>query len=72
MKAKLDQKHIPTGDPESESQGGTIDILVGMDHMNEAPREHKRRPGLILYKSVCLERDTWSAEHGAPEKQTQA
>jgi hypothetical protein len=32
--------------------GGPIDILVGMDHMDEAPREHRRAPGLALFKSV--------------------
>jgi hypothetical protein len=35
-----------------ENLGGPIDILIGMDHMDEALREHKRGSGLGLYKSV--------------------
>jgi hypothetical protein len=41
---------FPLGGKKCESPGGPTDMLLGRDHMDEAPREYKRRPGLILYK----------------------
>jgi hypothetical protein len=35
-----------------ESPGGPIDLLIGMDHTDDAPREHERGAGLVLYKFV--------------------
>jgi hypothetical protein len=29
-----------------------VDILIRMDHMGKAPREHRRSPGLVFYRSV--------------------
>jgi hypothetical protein len=35
-----------------DSSEGSIDLLIGMDHMDDAPREHERGQGLVLYRSV--------------------
>jgi hypothetical protein len=35
-----------------ESPGRSICLLIGMDHMEDAPREQKRGKNLVLYKSV--------------------
>ncbi len=34
-----------------ESPAGPIQLLIGMDHMEEAPREEKRAQGVALYSS---------------------
>ncbi len=34
-----------------ESPAGPIQLLVGMDHMEEAPKEEKRAQGVALYCS---------------------
>ncbi len=35
-----------------ESPERPIDILIGMDHMHETPKEHAKGQGLVLYRSV--------------------
>jgi hypothetical protein len=37
---------------ELEKPGGLIGILVGMNHMDEASREHRKGPELVKYKSI--------------------
>ncbi len=34
-----------------ESPDGPVPMLVGMDHMKDAPREHSRKEGVVLYQS---------------------
>ncbi len=34
-----------------ESPAGPIQLLIGMDHMEEAPREEERAQGVALYSS---------------------
>ncbi len=34
-----------------ESPGGPIHMLIGMDHMRNAPREQEREEGVVLYQS---------------------
>jgi hypothetical protein len=35
-----------------ESQDGPIDLLFGINHINDDPKEHERGRGLILYWSM--------------------
>jgi hypothetical protein len=46
------KKTFPTVAGDIESQDGPIDLLFGMDHINDDPKEHERGRGLILYRSV--------------------
>ncbi len=46
------KKAFPLVVQKLRSPGGPIDILKGMEQMVEAPREHRRVPGLALYKFV--------------------
>jgi hypothetical protein len=46
------KKTFPALAGDLESPGGPIDLLIGMDHTDDAPREHERGAALVLYKFV--------------------
>jgi hypothetical protein len=46
------RKTSPTVARDLESLRGQIDLLIGMDHMDDIPREKERGKNTILYRSV--------------------
>jgi hypothetical protein len=42
---------FPFAAGELESPAGPVQLLIGMDHMEEAPREEDRAQGVVLYSS---------------------
>ncbi len=47
---------FPFAAPELESPAGPIQLLIGMDHMEEAPREEDHAQGVALYRSRFVTR----------------
>jgi hypothetical protein len=42
---------FPSAASKQESPNGPIHMLIGMDHMKDAPREQDRVEGIVLYQS---------------------
>jgi hypothetical protein len=47
---------FPTVFRDMESLGGPIYLLIGMDHMEDAPREQEKGKNFVLYKSALRTR----------------